>query len=67
MSVTTGARRARQDETTESYHQCWFPVALASDVLAGLVPEAEPFPAGGGGLPEGLRHQVGVDVDRSHG
>ena len=36
MSVTTEARRARQDETTESYHQSWFPVALASDVPAGL-------------------------------
>jgi phenylpropionate dioxygenase-like ring-hydroxylating dioxygenase large terminal subunit len=35
MSVTTEARRARQDETTESYHQSWFPVALASDVPAG--------------------------------
>src|SRR6266404_6088296 len=35
MSVTTEARRAQQDETTESYHQSWFPVALASDVPAG--------------------------------
>ncbi len=35
MSVTIEARRARQDEATESYHQCWFPVALASDVPAG--------------------------------
>jgi nitrite reductase/ring-hydroxylating ferredoxin subunit len=35
MSVTIEASRARQDEATESYHQCWFPVALASDVPAG--------------------------------
>jgi hypothetical protein len=35
MSVTIEANRARQDEATESYHQCWFPVALASDVPAG--------------------------------
>ena len=35
MSVTIEASRARQDEATESYHQCWFPVALASDLPAG--------------------------------
>ena len=35
MSVTIEASRARQDGATESYHQCWFPVALASDVPAG--------------------------------
>ena len=35
MSVTIEASRARQDETAESYHQCWFPVALASDVPVG--------------------------------
>lgn len=35
MSVTIEAGRARQDEAAESYHQCWFPVALASDVPAG--------------------------------
>ncbi len=38
-----------------------------AEPVAGLVPEAVPLPAGGGGLPEGLRHQMGVNVDRSHG
>lgn len=34
MSVTTDALRAQQDETTNGYHQSWFPVALASEVPA---------------------------------
>jgi nitrite reductase/ring-hydroxylating ferredoxin subunit len=34
MSVTTDALRAQQDETTNGYHQSWFPMALASEVPA---------------------------------
>jgi len=34
MSVTTDALRAQQDESTNGYHQSWFPVALASEVPA---------------------------------